>query len=37
MTSIADLIDSSGLKRSDAVRVLAALRRAKAIDILPPI
>lgn len=37
MTSVADLIDSSGLKRFDAVRVLAALRRAKAIDILPPL
>jgi hypothetical protein len=37
MTSMADLIDSSGLKRFDAVRVLAALRRAKAIDVLPPL
>jgi len=37
MTSMADLVDSSGLKRFDAVRVLAALRRAKAIDILPPL
>jgi hypothetical protein len=35
MTSLADLIDSSGLKHFDAVRVLAALRRAKAIDLLP--
>jgi hypothetical protein len=37
MTSIADLIDSSGMPRFDAVRVLSALRRAKAIDILPPL
>jgi len=37
MTSLADLIDSSGWKRFDAVRVLAALRRAKAIDLLPPL
>jgi hypothetical protein len=37
MTSIADLIDSSGMPRFDAVRVLASLRRAKAIDILPPL
>ncbi len=37
MTSLADLIDSSGLKRFDAVRVLAALRRAKAVDLLPPL
>jgi hypothetical protein len=37
MTSMADLIDSSGLKHFDAVRVLAALRRAKAIDLLPPL
>jgi hypothetical protein len=37
MTSLADLIDSSGFRRFDAVRVLAALRRAKAIDILPPL
>jgi hypothetical protein len=37
MTSLADLIDSSGLKHFDAVRVVAALRRAKAIDILPPL
>ena len=37
MTSLADLIDSSGLRRFDAVRVLAALRRAKAIDLLPPL
>jgi hypothetical protein len=37
MTSIADLIDSSGLKRFEAVRVVAALRRAKAIDVLPPL
>jgi hypothetical protein len=37
MTSLADLIDSSGLKRFDALRVLAALRRAKAIDLLPPL
>ena len=37
MTSVADLIDSSGLKHFDAVRVMAALRRAKAIDVLPPL
>jgi hypothetical protein len=37
MTSIADLIDSSGMPRFDAVRVLSSLRRAKAIDILPPL
>jgi hypothetical protein len=37
MTSIADLIDSSGMSRFDAVRVLSSLRRAKAIDILPPL
>lgn len=37
MTSIADVIDSSGMPRFDAVRVLAALRRAKAIDLLPPL
>lgn len=35
MTSMADLIDSSGMPRFDAVRLMAALRRAKAIDILP--
>jgi hypothetical protein len=35
MTSLADLIDSSGLKHFDAVRVMAGLRRAKAIDLLP--
>ncbi len=37
MTSIADLIDSSGILHFDAVRVVASLRRAKAIDILPPL
>jgi hypothetical protein len=37
MTSLADLIDSSGMARFDAVRVLSALRRAKAIDVLPPL
>jgi hypothetical protein len=37
MTSLADLIDSSGIKHFDAVRLVAALRRAKAIDILPPL
>lgn len=37
MTSIADIIDSSGMSRFDAVRVLSSLRRAKAIDILPPL
>jgi hypothetical protein len=37
MTSLADLIDGSGLKRFDALRVIAALRRAKAIDVLPPL
>lgn len=37
MTSLADLMDGSGLRRFDAVRVLAALRRAKAIDLLAPI
>jgi hypothetical protein len=37
MTSLADLIDSSGMARFDAVRVIASLRRAKAIDILPPL
>jgi hypothetical protein len=37
LTSIADLIDSSGMPRFDAVRVLSAMRRAKAIDILPPL
>lgn len=36
LTSIADLIDSSGMPRFDAVRVMASLKRAKAIDILPP-
>ena len=35
MTSMADLIDSSGMPRFDAVRVMASLRRAKAIDVLP--
>jgi hypothetical protein len=37
MTSMADLIDSSGMPRFDAVRVMASLRRAKAIDVLPPL
>jgi hypothetical protein len=37
MTSLADLIDGSGMPRFDAVRVMASLRRAKAIDILPPL
>jgi hypothetical protein len=37
MTSMADLIDSSGMPHFDAVRVVASLRRAKAIDILPPL
>jgi hypothetical protein len=37
MTSIADIIDSSGMSRFDAVRVLSSLRRAKAIDVLPPL
>jgi hypothetical protein len=37
MTSMADLIDSSGMPRFDAVRVMASMRRAKAIDILPPL
>ena len=37
MTSIADLIDASGMSRFDAVRVLSSLRRAKAIDLLPPL
>ena len=36
LTSIADLIDSSGMSHFDAVRVIASLKRAKAIDILPP-
>ena len=36
LTSIADLIDSSGMSHFDAVRVMASLKRAKAIDILPP-
>ncbi|HEX7501048.1 MAG TPA: hypothetical protein VF524_12200 [Polyangia bacterium] len=37
MTSMADLIDSSGMPHFDAVRVMASLRRAKAIDVLPPL
>ena len=37
MTSLADLIDSSGMPRFEAVRILAALRRSKAIEILPPL
>jgi hypothetical protein len=37
MTSLADLVDSSGLRHFDAIRVLAALRRAKAVDLLPPL
>jgi hypothetical protein len=37
MTSLADIIDSSGMPRFDAVRILSALRRAKAIDVLPPL
>jgi len=37
MTSMADLIDSSGMARFDAVRLMASLRRAKAIDVLPPL
>jgi hypothetical protein len=37
MTSMADLIDSSGMPRFDAVRLMASLRRAKAIDVLPPL
>jgi len=37
MTSLADLIDGSGMPRFDAVRVLASLRRAKGIDLLPPL
>ncbi len=37
MTSVADLIDSSGFKHFEAVRLMAALRRAKAIDVLPPL
>jgi hypothetical protein len=37
MTSMADLIDSSGMPRFDAVRVMASMRRAKAIDVLPPL
>jgi hypothetical protein len=37
MTSMADLIDSSGMPRFDALRVMASLRRAKAIDVLPPL
>jgi hypothetical protein len=37
MTSIADLIDSSGMSRFDAFRIISSLRRAKAIDILPPL
>jgi hypothetical protein len=37
MTSLTDLIDSSGMIRFDALRVLSALRRARAIDILPPL
>ena len=37
MTSVADLIDSSGMPHFDAVRVIASLRRAKAIDVLPPL
>jgi hypothetical protein len=36
LTSIADLIDGSGMSHFDAVRVMASLKRAKAIDILPP-
>jgi hypothetical protein len=31
------LIDSSGMPRFDAVRVLASLLRAKAIDMLAPL
>jgi HPt (histidine-containing phosphotransfer) domain-containing protein len=37
MTSLAELIDSSGMTPFDAVRLLAALRRARAIDLLPPL
>ena len=37
MTSMADLIDSSGMPHFDAVRVMASLRRAKAVDVLPPL
>jgi len=37
MTSLADLIDGSGMAHFDAVRVVASLRRAKAIDVLPPL
>jgi hypothetical protein len=37
MTSLADIIDSSGMPRFDAARILSALRRAKAIDVLPPL
>jgi hypothetical protein len=37
MTSIADLIDSSGIPHFDAMRVMASLRRAEAIDMLPPL
>jgi hypothetical protein len=33
-TSLADLIDSSGMPRFETVRILAALRRSKVIDIL---
>lgn len=37
MTSLADLIDSSGMSHFDAVRLIASLRRAKAVDLLPPL
>src|ERR1039457_654719 len=37
MTSMTDLINSSGMPRFDPVRVNPSLRRAKAIDILPPL
>lgn len=37
MTSLADLVDGSGMSPLEAVRVLAALRRAKVVDLLPPI
>jgi hypothetical protein len=37
MTSIGELIDGSGMAYFDAIRVLASLRRVKAMDLLPPL
>ena len=35
MLSVSDLLDVAGMARFDAFRLMAALRRAQAVDMVP--